>query len=324
MMPIPEQTMQAPRIAFVIPCFNEAGAIAQVIRNCRASLPQASIYIFDNNSDDDTALIASREGAKVHFVQLRGKGNVVRRMFADVEADIYIMLDGDATYDISEVSDAVHRMIHEGLDMVVGRRVEQGERKIKAYRFGHRLGNRLLTFTVGWIFGHQFHDMLSGYRLFSRRYVKSFPASASGFETETELTVHAMELRMPCVEVPVQYLERAAGTQSKLSTIRDGWQILLTISKLFISERPLLFFSGLALVLSLLSIGLALPLLNTYLETGLVPRFPTAILSVGIMLTALLSFVCGTILHTVTLGRQEHKRLVYLSIPGPNHLAEDA
>lgn len=322
MTPMPVPSGRAPRIAFVIPCFNEAGAIAEVVRCCRAAVPEALVYVFDNHSTDDTAAIARASGARVRSVALRGKGNVVRRMFADIEADIYVMVDGDATYDVSQVGAALARMTHEGLDMVVGLRVEQGGRGDNTYRLGHRWGNQLLTRSAAWLFGHQFQDMLSGYRVFSRRYVKSFPAAASGFEIETELTLHALELRMPCAEIPVLYRERPAGTQSKLSTFRDGWRILRTITQLFVSERPLVFFAALALLLALLAIGLALPLVATYLASGLVPRLPTAVLSVGVMLTALLALVCGTVLHNVTLGRQEHKRLIYLSIPGPHDGAE--
>jgi len=314
--------LPCPRIAFVIPCFNEEGAIAEVIQACRKNLPQAKIYVFDNNSTDNTAAIARSQGAQVMSVSFRGKGNVIRCMFADVEADIYFMIDGDATYDISEASTAVSKMINEGLDMIVGVRVEKSERGDNTYRLGHRFGNALLTSTVGWLFGRQFQDMLSGYRVFSRRYVKSFPAAAHGFETETELTVHALELRMPCMEMPVGYFERPTGTVSKLSTLRDGWRILMTIIKLFISERPLMFFSLLALVLALVSVSLVIPIVNTFLDSGLVPRLPTAILSVGIMLSALLSLFCGSLLHNVTLARQEQKRFAYLLVSGPRQLAK--
>ncbi|MGJ7487604.1 glycosyltransferase family 2 protein [Variovorax sp. LT2P21] len=305
-----------PRMAFILPCFNEAGAIATVIADCRAALPQAAIHVFDNNSTDDTAAIARAHGARVTHVSLRGKGNVVRRMFADVEADVYVMVDGDATYDVSNTAKMVDRLVNENLDMVVGARFDDG-RNPQTYRPGHRLGNTLLTSAVSALFGGRFKDMLSGYRVFSRRYVKSFPAAAHGFETETELTVHALELRMPYLEVPTAYLARPEGTQSKLSTFRDGWRILGTILRLFVSERPLAFFTVLASLLALLSVVLATPLMIEYLHTGLVPRQPTALLSVGIMLSAMLTQASGAILHTVTLGRQEAKRLIYLSIPAP-------
>ena len=306
------------RIAAVIPCFNEALAIAQVIEEFRAAMPEMEIHVFDNNSTDDTAAVARSHGAEVTHVALRGKGNVARRMFADVEADVYVMVDGDATYDVSEVGQLVALLVDGNLDMVVGSRVDDGE-DMQTYRRGHRFGNRLLTGAVASLFGGHLTDMLSGYRVFSRRYAKSFPAVSTGFEIETELTVHALELRMPFAEVSVRYRSRPEGSESKLSTYRDGWRILKTICKLFVSERPLLFFSSVAALLALVSVVLAEPLLITYLETGLVPRFPTAVLATGTMLSAMLAFVCGVVLHTVTIGRQEAKRLRYLAVPGVRH-----
>jgi glycosyltransferase involved in cell wall biosynthesis len=303
------------RIAAVIPCFNEALAIAQVVSEFQASLPEAEIHVFDNNSTDDTAAVARAAGANVTHVALRGKGNVARRMFADVEADVYVMVDGDATYDVGEVRQLIELMVEGNLDMVVGSRVDDGA-DMQTYRRGHRFGNALLTGAVASLFDGRMTDMLSGYRVFSRRYAKSFPALSRGFEIETELTVHALELRMPFAEVPVPYRARPEGSESKLSTYRDGWRILKTICKLFVSERPLQFFSGAAGVLVLLSLILAEPLVSTYLNTGLVPRQPTAVLVTGMMLTAMLSFVCGVVLHTVTIGRREAKRLCYLGIPG--------
>jgi hypothetical protein len=248
-------------------------------------------------------------------VALRGKGHVVRRMFADVEADIYVMVDGDATYDLSSLRGLIDKLIDGNLDRVVGSRIDADD-DANTYRRGHRFGNRLLTGAVSDLFGGRLDDMLSGYRVFSRRYAKSFPAMSKGFEIETELTVHALELRMPFAEMPAPYRARPEGSESKLSTYRDGWRILKTIFKLFVSERPLLFFSIAALLLTLLALALAEPLLVTYLKTGLVPRLPTAVLATGIMLAAMLSFVCGIVLHTVTIGRQEAKRLRYLAIPG--------
>ncbi|MEO5671066.1 MAG: glycosyltransferase family 2 protein, partial [Ramlibacter sp.] len=259
---------QRPDIAVILPCYNEAQAIGQVVRDFQAALPGAAIHVFDNNSSDGTADVARQAGAQVHLVSLRGKGNVVRRMFADVEADVYVMTDGDATYGTSNIREMVDGVVMHGCDMVVGVRVDAGAHT-GAYRPGHRLGNRLLTGSVRMIFGSGFTDMLSGHRVFSRRYVKSFPAASSGFETETELTVHALELRMPCKEFPVAYGARPEGTASKLSTFRDGWRILSTIFKLFTSERPFTFFLLLAGVLALVSIGLAIPLAVTYLQTGL-------------------------------------------------------
>lgn len=306
------------RIAAVIPCFNEAPAIAQVVAAFRAALPEAEVHVFDNGSTDDTATVARAAGAQVTHVARRGKGNVARRMFADVEADVYVMVDGDATYDVAGVRQLIDRLVEGNLDMVVGCRVDDG-RDAQTYRAGHRLGNRLLTATVAHLFGGQITDMLSGYRVLSRRYAKSFPAVSEGFEIETELTIHAMELRMPFAEAPVRYSARAEGSQSKLSTYRDGWRIFKSIGKLFVSERPLMFFSRLAIVLALGSIVGAVPLAMTYLHTGLVPRIPTAVLLTGTMLSAMLAFVCGIVLHTVTLGRREVKRLRYLAIPGVRH-----
>lgn len=305
------------RIAVILPCYNEEQAIVKVINEFQDALPEAVIYVFDNNSTDRTAEVARAAGANVAHVELKGKGNVVRRMFADVEADIYLMTDGDCTYDVSVVRSLVNKLLAENLDMVVGCRVDRGE--AENYRRGHRFGNQLLTGSVRRIFGGQFTDMLSGYRVFSRRFVKSFPTMARGFEIETELTVHALELRMPCGEVETAYGSRPEESESKLSTYRDGFRILKTIGRLYMIERPLQFFSILSAILALVSVAIALPLLPEYLATGLVPRFPTAILATGLMISALLAFGCGLLLDNVTRGRQELKRLSYLSIPGVSH-----
>lgn len=308
------------RIAAVIPCYNEALAVGQVIDAFRTHLPQAQVHVFDNASTDDTAAVARAAGARVTGVRLRGKGNVVRRMFADVEADIYVMVDGDATYDLARLPEMIDMLVAGNLDMVVGAR-QDDRQDVQTYRRGHRLGNRMLTGAVVQLFGGEFSDMLSGLRVFSRRYVKSFPALSQGFEIETELTVHALELRMPWDELPVRYLSRPEGSESKLSTYRDGWRILVTITKLFVSERPLLFFMIVAVVLAAASVGLAIPLLVTFIQTGLVPRLPTAVLATGMMLAAMLSASCGAVLRTVTLGRREVKRIAYLAIPGAARLA---
>jgi len=300
------------RIALLVPCRNEAATVADVVRGFGDSLPAAQCHVFDNLSTDATAAIARDAGAQVHPVSLRGKGNVVRRAFADIEADVYVMVDGDATYDAAAAPSLVQRLLDEGLDMVVGARVD---RDPAAYRAGHRFGNRLLTRCVARLFGDSFDDMLSGYRVFSRRYVKSFPAHAAGFEIETELAVHALQLRMPVAEAPTAYGARPEGSTSKLNTWRDGIRILGTIVRLFKAERPLLFFSlgaGASLLLSLL---LAVPLLVTYFETGLVPRFPTAILCSALVLLSAVLLACGLILDTVTRGRIEAKRLAYLAVP---------
>jgi glycosyltransferase involved in cell wall biosynthesis len=305
------------RIALLVPCYNEAIAITQVIEDFRQAMPELVIYVFDNASTDNTAQVARQAGAKVISVLRKGKGNVVRRMFADVDADIYIMVDGDATYDASSVHQLVDKLLDDHLDMVVGTRTVTQDIAQQAYRSGHQWGNRLLTESVRKIFGGNFKDMLSGYRVFSRRYAKSFPALSRGFEIETELTVHALELRMPYGELATPYGARPEGSTSKLSTYRDGWRILKTIVRLYMSERPLSFFSGLAFVLVLLSLGIASPVIVEFLNTGLVPKLPTAILASSIMLCALLSQVCGLVLDNVVRGRYEVKRLAYLSIPAP-------
>lgn len=310
--PAPAGVAAPLRVALLVPCHNEATTIAQVVDGFRRSLPAARCHVFDNRSSDATAAIARDAGAEVHPVALRGKGNVVRRAFADIEADVYVMVDGDATYEAAAAPRLVQRLLDEGLDMVVGARVDQDP---AAYRAGHRFGNRLLTGCVGLLFGDSFEDMLSGYRVFSRRYVKSFPAHAAGFEIETELAVHALQLRMPVAEIATAYGARPEGSTSKLNTWRDGARILATIVRLFKSERPLLFFSIGAIATLLLALLLAAPLLVTYLETGLVPRFPTAILCSALALLAALLLGCGLILDTVTRGRIEAKRLAYLAIP---------
>ncbi|SHE95992.1 Glycosyltransferase involved in cell wall bisynthesis [Lampropedia hyalina DSM 16112] len=311
-MNIQNNSVQA-TVAVVLPCFNEAAAIGAVLEEFAQALPEARVYVFDNNSTDGTAAVARAAGACVVHVARKGKGNVVRRMFADIEADVYVMVDGDATYDVSNIRQHINLLLAQRLDMVVGCRQDDGHDA--TYRRGHRWGNAALTGFVSWLFTGRFNDMLSGYRVFSRRYVKSFPAMAREFEIETELTVHALELRMPTAEVDIHYRARPEGSVSKLSTYRDGWRILKTISKLFISERPLAFFSIISLLLALCSVAFSIPLLLTFIETGLVPRFPTAILSLGLMLSAMLSLVCGTVLHTVTIGRQEAKHLAYLATP---------
>lgn len=301
-----------PRIAVLVPCHNEEAAIGAVVRDFAASLPSAAIHVCDNASTDDTVAVASAAGAVIHRELHPGKGNVVRRMFADIEADIYVLVDGDDTYDAASAPALVEKLQRENLDMVVGTRDAQSD---AAYRPGHRLGNFVLTGLVALIFGNRVSDMLSGYRVFSRRFVKSFPALSAGFETETELTVHALELRMPIAEIPTPYKSRPAESVSKLNTFRDGWRILRTIFSLVRQERPIGFFAIVSVVLALTSIVLALPVLVTFLQTGLVPRLPTAVLAMGIMLLAFLSLTCGLILDTVTRGRQEMKRLIYLAIP---------
>jgi len=304
---------QGYRLAVILPCYNEEAAIADVVRDFRAALPQAELYVYDNNSRDNTVDVARAAGAIVRRETRQGKGHVVRRMFADVEADIYVLVDGDGTYDAASAPAMIAKLISERLDMVAGSRLTTYEGE--AFRRGHRFGNDLLTGFLGLCFGRTFTDILSGYRVFSRRYVKSFPALSTGFETETELAVHALELRMPIAEVPTPYKARPAGSASKLRTYRDGFRILMMILNLFKEERPLAFFSIIAGILGMTAVVLAYPVFMTYIETGLVPRFPTAILSTGLMILASLSLTCGFVLDTVTHGRREMKRLAYLSIP---------
>ena len=297
----------------MIPCYNEEQTVATVVADFRAVLPSATVYVYDNNSTDGTIEQARTAGAIVRRVSYQGKGNVVRRMFSDIDADLYVLIDGDATYDAASALALIELLRSEQLDMVVGTRF--GNFEAEAFRAGHRWGNRMLTQSVALIFGRHFTDLLSGYRVFSRRFVKSFPALAKGFETETELTVHALELKMPIAELPTPYKARPEGSVSKLRTYRDGWRILTTIFSLFREERPLAFFSIAFAMLALISLLLGGPIAMSYLETGLVPRFPTAILATGIMILAFLSLAAGFVLDTVTRGRWEMKRLIYLSLP---------
>lgn len=301
-------------IAVLVPCFNEAAAIDKVVRDFRASLPGATVYVYDNNSTDDTVQVASAAGAEVRRESRRGKGNVVRRMFQDIEADIYVMVDGDDTYDAGVAPALVERLVGDNLDMLVGRRVETHQ---AAYRMGHRLGNRVLTGLVGWLFGSPIDDMLSGYRVFSRRFVKSFPSSSREFEIETELTVHALQMKMAIAEVETNYKERPPGSTSKLRTFRDGWRILVTIMNLMRNERPLLFFSLIGALLVLVAVALGIPVVLEYFDTGLVRRFPTAILCSALGVVAVVLFATGLILDLVAHVRREAKRLEYLRYPAP-------
>ncbi|MGZ8312409.1 MAG: glycosyltransferase family 2 protein [Allosphingosinicella sp.] len=311
---VPASRDAAPRIAVLLPCYNEEAAIAQTIAGFRAALPEAEIYVYDNNSSDRTREVAAAAGAIVRAERMQGKGHVVRRMFADVEADIYVMADGDATYDAAIAPELVRKLQDEQLDMVVGARQSEVE---AAYRRGHRLGNRVFTGLLSSLFGRTFSDIFSGYRVFSRRFAKSFPALSRGFETETEISVHALELAMPVGEVVTAYGARPEGSHSKLSTWRDGWRIMRTILHLFRIERPVVFYGSFSLFLVALAVVLSIPLFVTFAETGLVPRFPTAILATGLMILAALSFFAGLILDTVVRGRREIRRLHYLSLPAP-------
>jgi hypothetical protein len=308
------RTMAArPRIAVLVPCYNEEQSIGKVIDDFTAVLPEATIYVYDNNSQDRTAEIAAARGAVVRKETRQGKGNVVRRMFADIDADIFVMVDGDDTYDAASARKLVSELIDKQLDMVTGARVSDWE----TYRRGHRFGNLVLTGLVTMVFGRETEDLLSGYRVFSRRFVKSFPLLTTGFEIETELTVHALDMRMPVGELSTAYIDRAPGSVSKLSTFRDGFRILGLIGLLVKEERPLAFFGGLGAFLFLVALAVAAPIVQTYYATGLVPRFPTAILATGLVIVAFLSVACGLILDTVTHGRREIKRLKYLELEAP-------
>ena len=302
------------RIAVLLPCYNEEAAIAQTIAGFRAALPSATIYVYDNNSKDRTVEVARGAGAVVRSERMQGKGNVVRRMFADVDADVYVMADGDATYDAEAAPQLVKRLVDEQLDMVVGSRLTQQD---AAYRRGHVMGNKLLTGMLAKLFGRSFTDILSGYRVFSRRFVKSFPVLSGGFEIETEISVHALELRMPVGEVETRYFARPEGSASKLSTYSDGFRILNTIVTLYRIERPLLFFGAIGGLLALLALTLGIPLAITYYHTHLVPRLPTAIMATGLIILAALCFFAGLILDTVVRGRREVRRLAYLGHPAP-------
>ncbi len=307
-------TLTEPRIAVLLPCYNEEAAIAQTIAGFRAALTSATVYVYDNNSSDRTIEVAHAAGAMVRSERMQGKGNVVRRMFADVEADIYVMADGDATYDPQAAAAMVARVASEGLDMIVGTRVHE---EADAYRRGHVLGNRMMTGILARLFGRSFTDIFSGYRVFSRRFVKSFPVLSSGFEIETEISVHALELKMPVGEAETRYFARPEGSVSKLSTWGDGFRIARTILTLYRIEKPMLFFGMAAAMFALIAVGLSVPLVLTFLKTHTVPRLPTAILATGLMILAFLNLFTGLILDTVVRGRREMRRLAYLAQPGP-------
>jgi glycosyltransferase involved in cell wall biosynthesis len=302
------------QVAVLVPCYNEERAIAKVVADFRAALPEAAIYVYDNNSTDGTVEAARRAGAVVRRATYQGKGHVVRRMFNDIEADVYVLVDGDATYDAPSAPAMVAKLLDERLDMVVAARLD---REQAAYRPGHRAGNRLLTGFVAHMFGRSFTDILSGYRAFSRRFVKSFPILSGGFEIETELTIHALELELPVGEIATPYYSRPSGSASKLSTWSDGSRILWTVLKLYRAERPLSLFGAFGVALAIMSIGLAIPIVITYVQEGVVPRLPTAVLSTGLMVLAFLSIACGLILDTVTRGRREFKLIAYLALRAP-------
>ena len=305
------------KIAVLVPCYNEEAAIATVVGDFRAALPGTVIYVYDNNSKDGTGRCAREAGAVVRNESRQGKGNVVRRMFADIEADIYVLVDGDDTYDASAAPRMISQMLAQGADLLTARRVHT---EAAAYRTGHVLGNRLLTGLTALLFNVHLSDMLSGYRVFSRRFVKSFPFTAEGFAIETELTVHAVRLMMPMAEMDTRYKERPLGSVSKPNTWRDGLRILGTIGYLVREERPLLFFACISSLFAAVAVLIGAPVVSDYMHTGQVPRLPTAVLATGLMVIAFLSLTCGLILDTVTRGRWEAKRMAYLAIPGPQDL----
>lgn len=305
-------TSTAPRIAMMFPCYNEEAAIGDCVRRFRAVLPDATIYVYDNNSTDRTVEMARQAGAIVRTEPMQGKGYVVCRMFADIDADIYVMADGDNTYDPGSVTRLIDKLASENLDMVVGARIEQDQ---AAYRRGHRLGNFMLTWFLGFLFRHHFKDILSGYRVFSRRFVKTFPAVSTGFEIETEMSFHASQLRLPVAEVLTAYGKRQEGSTSKLRTFHDAFRILRMFVLLLKEGRPAAFFLGISLVLALAALALGYPLLVTFLQTGLVPRLPTAVLATGLMILSGISLMCGLILDSVARGRLEQKRIAYLRMP---------
>jgi hypothetical protein len=302
-------TVKTPEIAVLVPCYNEVMTVAQVVADFRKVLPRATIYVYDNNSKDGTSAAARAAGAVVRLEKGQGKGNVVRRMFADIEADIYVMVDGDATYHAPSALDLIRLLTEQNLDMVNGARVDTS---VKAYRFGHRFGNQLLTGLVSKIFGQETTDMLSGFKVFSRRYAKSFPAHSRGFEIETELMVHALELRMGIGEISTPYAERPEGSVSKLNTIRDGVRILSMIGLFVKEERPIQVFASIAAVLAVASLAFGIPVVLEFIDLGTVKRVPSAVAAMGLTVTAVLSLFAGLILDTVTRGRREMKRLAYL------------
>jgi len=299
-------------IAVIIPCFNEAQTIDSVVKKFRKFLPESKIYVYDNNSTDGTARIAKKSGAIVRLVKKQGKGSVVRRMFSDIEADIYVMVDGDDTYEIEKASNMVDYLIENQLDMLIGSRIHNDK---KAYRFGHQFGNNLITKTINFIFDNNFKDILSGYRVFTRRFVKTFPALSNGFEIETELNIYALELNIQTEEIQTKYFSRPEGSVSKLSSFKDGFKILLMIIRLFKEKKPFIFFSIGSFISTFISLLLFIPVLNEFMITGTVPRFPTAFLSVSLIIISLIFIVCGIILEEISKNRKNNNYLKFLSHP---------
>ena len=302
--------MNKKSIAVLIPCYNEAETISEVVSDFKKHLPNATVYVYDNCSDDNTSERAREAGAIVTLARDRGKGNVVRRMFADIDADIYIMVDGDSTYSASDAPKMATLINSGNTDMIIAVRKEKSE---KAYREGHKIGNNLFSYILKILFNSNFSDIFSGYRAFSKRFVKTFPVMTNGFDIEAELSIHALTLSIPCAEINSEYYARPANSYSKLNTFKDGIKILISIINLLKETRPLFFFGIISVFMFLLSIGIASPIIGTFLETGLVPRLPTAVLAVGIMLISFLSLTCGLILDSISQARMEIKKLHYLS-----------
>lgn len=304
----------SPTIAALVPCYNEELSIASVVRDLRAAVPEMTIYVYDNSSTDRTSEVAREAGAVVRREERKGKGNVVRRAFADVEADIYVLIDGDDTYDAAALPEMIRTLQEGPYDHILGVRQETTN---SAYRPGHALGNRGFNWLVGNIFGSEVSDMLSGYRVMSRRFVKSFPALSREFEIETELTVHAMSVRVPQAEVSVGFKDRPEGSESKLRTYHDGFRILNLIAQLVRHERPMLFYGIVAALLALIGILVGIPVVADFVATGLVPRLPSAILAIGVVLAGGLAAVIGLILDGVLKARREVSRLNYLTYSAP-------
>lgn len=306
-------TSVQPRIAVFLPCYNEEAVIASVIRSFQQALPEARVYVVDNNSSDRTGDCARATGVPVIVERHQGKGHAVRRAFSEIEADVYVMADGDGTYDVTRAREMIDLLVAERLDMVVGTRHTDSD---NAYRSGHRLGNRMFNLVLRHLFGEKFTDIFSGYRVFSRRFVKSFPALSAGFEVETELSVHAIQMALPTAEIATDYFDRAEGTSSKLKTYRDGARILMAMLRLMKHVRPMMMFSVISALFVLLSLGIGLPVVYHFLEVGTVERVPTTIAASGLMLLGAISFVTGLILDSISHLYVTQKRLAYLMHTG--------
>jgi hypothetical protein len=316
-----EESLDSLRIVAIVPCHNEESAIEQVVTDLKVAIPHMAVFVYDNASTDNTAGVAEAAGAAVRFEPLRGKGNVIRRAMADLDADVFLMIDGDDTYDASAAPEMIRLLLDGPYDQVTGVRTASQR---GAYRAGHLLGNRMFNKVVSVIFGRPVTDMLSGYRVFSRRFVKSFPAVSRAFEIETELTVHAINTRVPQAEVAVRFKDRAEGSASKLRTYQDGFKILRMISRLLHHERPLALYSTIAGLIVATAVGISIPVIGEYIETGLVGRFPTAILSASLVVVAFIVLVVGILLDGLRKVRQETTRIAYMATAPPPYLRRSA